>query len=77
MIGHIKLSRFSTQQDYYNVAHQEAGTVFKIEDGDYEQVMLNMQTWFPTFEAAYVHPGTELYSIEGSGTMIVVNSVSK
>lgn len=76
MLGHIKLSRFSPREDYYAVAHQEAGTVFKIADDDYEQVMLNFQTWFPAFEAVYVHPGTDLYSIEGSGTMMIVNSLA-
>lgn len=76
-LGHITLTKDSPYADYNAVAHQESGTVFKIVDDDYEQVMLNLQNWFPQFEAIYVHPGTDLYTIEGSGTMIVVTPQPK
>lgn len=74
ILGHYKLSSDSIRADYDAVAHLAPGTVFKVEESEYEQIMLNLQTWYPTFEARYIHPGTELYVLEGSGSLVVVTS---
>lgn len=70
-LGHTRLSVCSPYDDFYSVAHQDVGTVFKVVEEEYEQIMLMLQEWFPTFHAEYVHPGTDLFTIEGSGTLVV------
>jgi hypothetical protein len=73
ILGHYRLSKDSPQELYDSVAGLPAGSVFKVAPDDYEQVMLNMQEYHPNFKAVYIHPGTDLYTIEGSDSLVVVH----
>lgn len=72
-----KLTLDSRREDYDAVAHLPVDSLFKIEEDAYEQIMLNMQEWYPSFKAIYIHPGTDLFTLQGSGTMLVTETATE
>lgn len=73
----LSFNENTPREIYEELFGSEEGTVFGVEESDYETVMQRIEEYKPEgsdFEVFPINPGTQLYSTYGAGHCVVVKN---
>lgn len=73
----MKFTIGTSEEQYLQLFNEPVGTVFEVEQSDYETVMRRITEYLPMgkiFEVFPINPGTSLYVETGPGFCVVTKN---